>query len=194
MQSLQLVPLPLSAARFAQTAKPIRLSNGEDRSGWTHYRRDSKNKTEDAVTPVSAVRTIEGDILIFKSGPAGYVRTVQEYENDMLDVEWRLPEDTPGGQSNQMQIIAKGSGTTVVRKAPWQFSLRAPSSTSAASCPPRLMNRRLACSRQTEKPPEQVGSEPRANCAIGVSAQSCYIYSCRCIINRTEKLGIRNGH
>jgi hypothetical protein len=99
MKSLRLVTMFLSAALLAQAAEPIRLFNGKDLSGWTHYLWDSKNKAEDTATPVSDVWTVEDGILICKGRPTGYLRTVKEYENYKLQVEWRWPEGTKGGNN-----------------------------------------------------------------------------------------------
>jgi hypothetical protein len=99
MQSFHLAALFLSVALLSHGAEPIPLFNGKDLSGWSHYLWDSKNKAEDTTTPVSAVWTVEDGILICKGRPTGYLRTLKEYENYKLQVEWRWPEGTTSGNN-----------------------------------------------------------------------------------------------
>ncbi|MCS6949124.1 MAG: DUF1080 domain-containing protein [bacterium] len=70
--------------------KEIVLFNGKDLCGWTYFLADPNVKMED-------VWRIDGDkgVLICKGRPAGYIRTVADYTNYILRLEWRwAPEDT----------------------------------------------------------------------------------------------------
>lgn len=99
MPGLPLAALLLAAAFTAQAAEPIRLFNGKDLTGWKHYLWDPQNKTEDTATPVSAVWTVQDGILICRGKPTGYIRTLNEYENYRLFVEWRWPAGNTRGNN-----------------------------------------------------------------------------------------------
>jgi hypothetical protein len=91
--ALAVPAFPLSAA------EPIRLFNGKDLSGWTHYLWDRTAKAEDKSTPMSAVWSVNGGILYCQGTPTGYIRTVGEYEDYRLEVEWRWPAGSKGGNN-----------------------------------------------------------------------------------------------
>ncbi|HNY39103.1 MAG TPA: DUF1080 domain-containing protein [Bryobacteraceae bacterium] len=86
------------AAPF-QASGPITLFNGKNLSGWTHYFWNPATKSQDAVTPMSDVWTVKNGILICKGNPTGYIRTVDEYEDYRLEVEWRWPLGTTSGNN-----------------------------------------------------------------------------------------------
>ncbi len=87
------------SAALAAEPKPIQLFNGKDLTGWTHYLWNSKAKQQDTATPMSDVWSVQDGILICQGRPPGYIRTVNEYENYRLTLEWRWPEGTPGGNN-----------------------------------------------------------------------------------------------
>ncbi len=89
----------IAAALSAAAKKPIPLFNGKDLSGWTHYLWNRQAKQQDTTTPMSQVWTVQDGILICQGNPTGYIRTVNEYENYRLTLEWRWPAGTPGGNS-----------------------------------------------------------------------------------------------
>jgi len=99
MQAFRIAAAFLLAGFVAQAAEPVRLFNGKDLTGWIPYLWDGKNKAEDKTTPASAVWTVEDGILICRGRPTGYIRTVNEYENYRLEVEWRWPEGTTSGNN-----------------------------------------------------------------------------------------------
>ncbi len=70
----------------------VKLFNGKDLSGWTYDLRDSNAKMED-------VWHVEDGVLVCKGRPVGYLRTKQSYGNYRLELEWRWPAGTPGGNS-----------------------------------------------------------------------------------------------
>ncbi len=80
-------------------AEKIQLFNGKDLSGWTHYLWDREAKKQDTSTPMSAVWRAEDGILYCKGMPTGYIRTVDEYENYRLELEWRWEPGTEGGNN-----------------------------------------------------------------------------------------------
>lgn len=86
---------------LAQAAerKPVALFNGKDLSGWTHYLWDAAAKKQDTVTPMAAVWSVRDGLLFCKGQPTGYIRTVKEYGNYKLSLEWRWPEDTTRGNN-----------------------------------------------------------------------------------------------
>jgi hypothetical protein len=77
-----------SAAR----AEEIALFNGKDFSGWTYYLADDKVKMED-------VWSVKEGVIVCKGEPRGYLRTLKDYENYVLTLEWRWPEGTTKGNS-----------------------------------------------------------------------------------------------
>jgi hypothetical protein len=79
--------------------KRIALFNGKDLSGWTHYLWDAENKKQDTTTPMSAVWSVKDGLLYCEGKPTGYIRTVNEYENYKLSLEWRWPEGTTRGNN-----------------------------------------------------------------------------------------------
>jgi len=84
---------------WAQSKKTIQLFNGKDLGGWTHYLWNSEQKAQDTTTPMSAVWSVQDGILICQGKPVGYIRTVEEFENYKLAVEWRWPEGTERGNN-----------------------------------------------------------------------------------------------
>jgi len=83
----------------AQGGKTIQLFNGKDLSGWTHYLWNSEMKSQDTTTPASAVWSVQDGILVCQGKPTGYIKTVEEFENYRLSVEWRWPEGTERGNN-----------------------------------------------------------------------------------------------
>ena len=68
-------------------AEPIKLFNGKDFEGWTFDNIDPK------ATPES-VWSVSGENVICKGRPPGIMRTVKEYSNYELIVEWRWAPNT----------------------------------------------------------------------------------------------------
>jgi hypothetical protein len=79
--------------------KSIQLFNGKNLDGWIPYLWDAKEKKQDTSTPPSEVWTVKDGVLHCAGKPSGYIRTVDEYENYRLVVEWRWPEGTERGNS-----------------------------------------------------------------------------------------------
>jgi Domain of Unknown Function (DUF1080) len=69
----------------AKPAQEIRLFNGRDLSGWTFYLADPNAKLGD----VWSVDRDQG-IIICKGRPLGYIRTLNDYTNYVLRLEWRF--------------------------------------------------------------------------------------------------------
>lgn len=88
-----------AAAAAAHAAGTVDLFNGKDLTGWTHYLWDGKAKQEDKQTPMSAVWSVQDGVLVCQGRPTGYIRTVKEYENYRLSLEWRWPEGAKGGNN-----------------------------------------------------------------------------------------------
>ena len=104
MHTIQLIRLALVAALavsgLARAAEqPTPLFNGKDLTGWTHYLWDRQAKKQDTTTPMSAVWSVEDGILVCQGKPTGYIRTVGEYENYKLTLEWRWPKETTRGNN-----------------------------------------------------------------------------------------------
>jgi hypothetical protein len=70
----------------------VRLFNGRDLTGWTAFLQDDAGMDD--------VWTVEDGVLICTGTPAGYVRTVDTYENYVLKLEWRWdPASKKAGNS-----------------------------------------------------------------------------------------------
>jgi hypothetical protein len=88
-------PAPVDAgpgAAVAATPAAIELFNGRDLTGWTYELADADVKMED-------VWSVQDGVLFCKGQPVGYLRTVEDYENYVLSLEWRWPPGTPGGNN-----------------------------------------------------------------------------------------------
>jgi len=81
----------LIAAALAATLVPsvsgaqpqgVRLFNGKDLAGWSHFLVDPK-------VPASAVWSVQDGALVCKGDPLGYIYTNTDYTSFKLVVEWR---------------------------------------------------------------------------------------------------------
>jgi len=90
--AMAVLTLSCIVASAQEPAKPtpvpgteIKLFNGKDFTGWTHYLSDKSKKMEDvwSIDPAES-------IIICLGNPAGYIRTVDDYTNYVLKVEWRF--------------------------------------------------------------------------------------------------------
>jgi hypothetical protein len=69
------------------------LFNGKDLTGWTWVSSQEGVKAEE-------VWSVKDGVLICKGKPAGYIRTEKDdYANYVLELEWRFPEGSTGGNS-----------------------------------------------------------------------------------------------
>lgn len=64
-----------------EAGKPVSLFNGKDLTGWTHFLLDG-GKMKD-------VWSVQDGVLVCRGQPAGYLRTVDDYTNFVLELEWR---------------------------------------------------------------------------------------------------------
>lgn len=81
-----LVALVLTAvvSSVAATAQPgsIRLFNGQDLSGWSHFLVDPE-------VPATDVWSVRDGMLVCRGEPLGYLHTTTDYTSFRLVVEWR---------------------------------------------------------------------------------------------------------
>lgn len=91
--------LTLFGAALAPAKKRVALFNGRNLDGWTHYLWDSQKKAQDTATPMSAVWSVKDGMLLCEGKPPGYIRTVKEYSNYRLTLEWRWPPETTRGNN-----------------------------------------------------------------------------------------------
>src|SRR5687767_6543068 len=69
------------------------LFNGKDLAGW-------KWVCEKEGVKADEVWSVNDGVLACKGKPRGYIRTEKDdYENYVLELEWRFPEGSPGGNS-----------------------------------------------------------------------------------------------
>ena len=89
----------LISSTLAIAAEPQPLFNGKDFDGWTFDVLDSAVKPE-------AVWSVSEGILICKGRPPGVIRTVKEYSNYDLIVEWRW---APGAKPGNSGVLVHAS-------------------------------------------------------------------------------------
>ena len=78
---------------LAEEGGPVALFNGKDLSGWTWVSSQEGVKAEE-------VWSVNDGVLVCKGKPAGYIRTEKDdYDNYVLELEWRFPEGSAGGNS-----------------------------------------------------------------------------------------------
>lgn len=78
------------ATQPAETTQPagsgvVELFNGRDLTGWTFVLDKPEATMED-------VWSVADGVLRCKGVPVGYLRTLNDYENYVLDLEWRWPQ------------------------------------------------------------------------------------------------------
>src|ERR1051326_6911630 len=73
------------AGAAGREGREVRLFNGKDLTGWTYHLADPNVKMNE-VWSVDR----QGGILTCKGTPAGYIRTVDDYTNYVLRLEWRF--------------------------------------------------------------------------------------------------------
>jgi putative membrane-bound dehydrogenase-like protein len=79
---------------------PVELFDGRTMEGWTYFLTDPKAKMED-------VWSIHDGVLRCKGNPIGYIRTVKDYTNYVLDVDWRFdPKEAPGNSGVLLRMQA----------------------------------------------------------------------------------------
>ncbi len=83
--------------------KEVLLFNGKDFCGWTYFLADPNVKMED-------VWRIDGDqgVLICKGRPAGYLRTVADFTNYILRLEWRWAPEDQGFRNSGVLLRMRG--------------------------------------------------------------------------------------
>ena len=65
--------------------KEVKIFNGKNFSGWTYELSDPNARWQDTWT----IDPKEG-IIVCKGNPAGYIRTLKDYKNFILRLEWRF--------------------------------------------------------------------------------------------------------
>lgn len=73
------------------------LFNGKDFSGWTFHLTDRNKKLEDVWSVVDGTIVCSGN-------PAGYIRTLEEFTNFRLELEWRFDPKRPGNSGVLMRM------------------------------------------------------------------------------------------
>jgi hypothetical protein len=76
---------PSNGERPLKRGKEIRLFNGRDFSGWTYFLSDPNARWQDVWSVDAKEKAI-----VCKGNPAGYIRTVADYTNYVLKLEWRF--------------------------------------------------------------------------------------------------------
>lgn len=91
-----------SSQAFAEEERDATaLFNGKDLTGWTWVSSKEGVKADE-------VWTVKDGVLSCTGNPPGYIRTEKDdYANYMLELEWRFPEGTPGGNSGVLLHTSK---------------------------------------------------------------------------------------
>ena len=133
--------------------KEVVLFNGRDLSGWTHY-------LVEPDLPADRVWTVDraSKVLICKGQPIGYIRTVKDYTNYILKLEWRFSPVTK--QAGNSGVLLRVVGEDKV----WPKSVEAQLMSGNAgdiwlidgarltTPPDRVEGRRCKAERYNEKP------------------------------------------
>jgi len=108
--------LALSSARAEEEAKPFKLFNGTDLSGWKTFidpRDKGKTKAED-------VWSVEKGVIVCKGKPFGYIITEKEYGDYVLELEWRWAPGSKGGNSG---VLCHVTGKDKIWPHSWEAQL-----------------------------------------------------------------------
>jgi hypothetical protein len=87
------------SVKAGDAGRGVRLFNGKDLSGWMPFIWDYRAGKQDTTTPTDVVWTVTDGNLICKGRPVGYLRSEKEYRNYKLELEWRWPAGSIGGNS-----------------------------------------------------------------------------------------------
>ncbi|MFT7619894.1 MAG: putative membrane-bound dehydrogenase-like protein [Planctomycetota bacterium] len=87
------------ALKEPQFGPEIALFNGKDLSGWTFHLNDPQATMQD-------VWSVEDGVLQCRGNPVGYLRTVNDYTNFELTLEWRFdPKKGPGNSGVLLRLV-----------------------------------------------------------------------------------------
>lgn len=86
-------------ACIATAAEPVALFNGRDLDGWTFDLIDPKVKPEE-------VWSVQDGILVCKGRPPGVIRTLKDFSDYELRIEWRW---APGGKPGNSGLLVHAS-------------------------------------------------------------------------------------
>jgi hypothetical protein len=103
--SLAALLAALSASAVAAEPQTVRLFNGKDLVGWSHFLADPKAGMED-------VWSVRDGVLVCKGEPLGFLQTTAEYVSFKLVVEWRWPEGAAArlGKTPNSGVLLRVSG------------------------------------------------------------------------------------
>ncbi|MEA1951634.1 MAG: DUF1080 domain-containing protein, partial [Planctomycetota bacterium] len=89
--------------------KTVDLLEDETLADWDFFLRDRKDKTkQDTTTKKEQVWSVADGVLSCKGKPIGYLRTKAKYDNYILELQWRWPENTKRGSNNGVLLRAHG--------------------------------------------------------------------------------------
>lgn len=93
--ALSCSPSPAQTQRAR--GKEIKIFNGRNFAGWTYHLSDPKARWQDvwSIDPKAGV-------LVCKGRPAGYIRTINDYTNYILRLQWRF--DKPGNSGVLLRV------------------------------------------------------------------------------------------
>jgi putative membrane-bound dehydrogenase-like protein len=80
--------------------EPVTLFNGKDLQGWTYHLSDPNVAMGD-------VWSVKDGLLTCKGQPAGYIRTLADYTNYVLTLEWKFDPKKPGNSGVLLRMTGK---------------------------------------------------------------------------------------
>ncbi|HSV74637.1 MAG TPA: DUF1080 domain-containing protein [Chthonomonadales bacterium] len=133
--------------------REVALFNGRDLTGWTHYLVEPDAPADRVWTVDRAAR-----VLICRGNPIGYIRTVRDYTNFILRLEWRFNPVTR--QAGNSGVLLRVVGEDKI----WPRSVEAQLMSGNAgdiwlidgarltTPPERVEGRRIRATRYNERP------------------------------------------
>jgi hypothetical protein len=122
-RSLFRLAVPVLALVFIPTvahpADTIRLFDGKDLAGWSHFLADPK-------VPAADVWSVRDGVLVCKGDPQGYLYTETEHTSFKLLVEWRWPKGEAArlGKAPNSGVLLRVNGAPKVIPRAYEAQLR----------------------------------------------------------------------
>jgi hypothetical protein len=102
MRILAAATLAVALASPAAAADEVKLFNGKDLSGWTFFL-DKSGPNAAGSMRMEDVWKVEGGKVVCSGVPNGYIRTIADYKDFVLRLEWRWAEK-PGNSGVLLRV------------------------------------------------------------------------------------------
>jgi len=109
----------LSPAAADADPQAVRLFNGKDLTGWSHFLADPK-------VPAADVWSVKDGVLVCKGEPVGYLYTEAEHASFKLVVEWRWPKGEAArlGKAPNSGVLLRVNGAPKAIPRAYEAQLR----------------------------------------------------------------------